>query len=397
MMGENMKKNILFVVDEREMGGVSVVLNDLVHKLDSNKYSIDILVLHNKGNMLNDLPDHVNMFYGTSYFEAIDYTIKEVLKMKNLSLLMKKVHVVFDLKTGFIKKSIQRERKKIIHKDYDCEIAFKDGFTALFVGYGNCVNKIHWLHCSYKTFNPNAKYEDLFKKVLPLFNHIIGVSDNVVKEFNDIYHLENITETIPVVIDVERIKRFSQKPSIFNINENMLNIVVIGRCHPVKGYDRLFDVIKRLKKDNILSNVHFTVFGDGPLFEHLKSRLINESLDDVISMKGAVLNPYAELKNYSLLLLPSYSEAFGTVISEAFILDIPVLATETSASLMSVKKGINGEICENSDEELYRSLKNLIQHPDVIDRWKNNLKDFNYDNFKLLKRIEAVLDEGETI
>ena len=106
MMGENMKKNILFVVDEREMGGVSVVLNDLVHKLDSNKYSIDILVLHNKGNMLNDLPDHVNMFYGTSYFEAIDYTIKEVLKMKNLSLLMKKIHVVFDLKTGFIKKSI---------------------------------------------------------------------------------------------------------------------------------------------------------------------------------------------------------------------------------------------------------------------------------------------------
>ena len=392
-----MKKNILFVVDEREMGGVSVVLNDLVHTLDSHKYNIDILVLHNKGNMLNDLPDHVDIFYGTPYFEAIDYTISEVIKMKKFPLLMKKVRIVFDLKTGFIKQSIQRERKKLIHKQYDVEVAFKDGFTALFVGYGNCMNKIHWLHCSYKTFNPNAKYENLFKKVLPLFDHIVGVSVNVVKEFNEIYHLEKITETIPVVMDVERIKKLSQESSVFSVNEDKLNIVLIGRCHPVKGYDRLFDVIMRLKDENMLGNAHFTIFGDGPLFTHLKERISNEKLNGVISMKGAISNPYAELKCYSLLLLPSFSEAFGTVISEAFILDIPVLATETSASLMSVKKGVNGEICENSDEGLYQSLKQLIQHPDAIDQWKNNLKNFNYDNSKILKRIETIFDEGEKI
>lgn len=54
-----MKKELLFVVDEREMGGVSVVLNDLVHLLNPSKYDIDILVLHDKGHMLEDLPDNV--------------------------------------------------------------------------------------------------------------------------------------------------------------------------------------------------------------------------------------------------------------------------------------------------------------------------------------------------
>ena len=346
-----MKKNILFVVDEREMGGVSVVLNDLVHTLDSHKYNIDILVLHNKGNMLNDLPDHVNMFYGTPYFEAIDYTISEVIKMKKFSLLMKKVRIVYDLKTGFIKQSIQRERKKLIHKQYDVEVAFKDGFTALFVGYGNCMNKIHWLHCSYKTFNPNAKYENLFKKVLPLFDHIVGVSVNVVKEFNEIYHLEKITETIPVVMDVERIKRLSQESSVFSVNEDKLNIVLIGRCHPVKGYDRLFDVIMRLKDENMLGNAHFTIFGDGPLFTEIQNKVNKLGLQDDVIFVGAVENTSKYYSAFDCLLFPSLFEGLPFTLVEAQASGLKIFASECITRSVNITNTIE-----------YIDLQKGVQH-----------------------------------
>ena len=135
-------KDILFVVDERRMGGVSILLEDMLNKFDYSKFNIDVLVLHNNGTRLNNLPKNVNIIYGTKYFDAVDLTIGEVLRSKNLSLIFKKVRLVVEMQTGLIKKRIIKERKKILKKDYDTEVAFKDGFTALFVGFGNCKNKI---------------------------------------------------------------------------------------------------------------------------------------------------------------------------------------------------------------------------------------------------------------
>lgn len=391
-----MKKELLFVVDEREMGGVSVVLNDLVHLLDSKLFQIDILVLHNKGNMLQQLPKNTRLIYGTPYFSAIDYSLSQVLHKKDLSLIMKKLRVIFDLKTGFIKKRIVKERKKIINKKYDVEIAFKDGFCALFTAYGNSPKKIHWLHCAYKTFNPNVNYPTLFQDALKRFDHIVGVATNVVKEFNELYHLENKTEVVPVAMDVERIQSLASQPSKFEVDEKKLNFVCVGRSHPVKGYDRLFDVISRLKKENQLQDVCFHIFGDGPLYEHLLKRIHDENLESCIQMYGSVTNPYAEMKQHHCLLLPSFSEAFGTVISEAFILGVPVLATDTSASQMSIKHSMNGWICENSEQGIYDELLFLIQHPEELLKGKDYLKDFEYDNQKILGRITQLLtDKGE--
>ena len=148
-----MKRNVLFVVDEKRMGGVSVLLEDILNMINIKNYSIDVLVLHNNGSMLNNLPKDVNIIYGTSYFEAIDYTLKEVLKSGDFKRIYHKIKIILDMKTGNIKNTIIRERKKILNKNYDVEIAFKDGFTALFTIFGNSKTKIHWLHYEYKKKN----------------------------------------------------------------------------------------------------------------------------------------------------------------------------------------------------------------------------------------------------
>lgn len=385
-----MKKKLLFVVDERKMGGVSVVLTDMIHFLDKDKYEIDVLVLHNKGNMLSDLGENVNLIFGSTYFEAIDYTIGEVLKTKSIKLIFKKIRVVFDLKTGFIKQSIKRTRKKCVRKKYDVEIAFKDGFTALFTAYGDTPKKVHWLHCAYKTNNPNEKYEKLFKSILPQFDKIVGVATNVVKEFNEIYHLEDITEVIPVAMDTERIITLSKDNAKTILNKNKINIAVVGRAHPVKGYDRMIKVFSSLNNNNLLDNACVHIYGDGPLFHNILSLIKNLSLEKFIFMNGAVANPYKEMKEFDFLLLPSYSEAFGTVISEAFIVGLPVLATRTSASEMSIKEGYNGWICENNENAIYLKLEEIIQNQNEIDKCKDNLKKFNYNNEKILNRIEEL-------
>lgn len=386
-----MKKNILFVVDEREMGGVSVVLTDVIHFLNKDLFNIDILVLHDRGEMLSNLPEHVTMYFGTPYFDTIDYTIGEVIKMHSIKKLWRKTRVVFDLKTGRVKKRIQKERKKIIQKNYDVEIAFKDGYTAIFTACGDTPEKVHWLHCDYKTNNPNLKYPQLFEELLPKFDYIIGVATNVANSFNETYHLDTKAEVIPVAMDTQRILSLSKSKPMVMLNKDKLNIVVVGRAHPVKGYERMIEVFDKLNQEKRMNNVEIHVFGDGPLFTQIKELIHARNLSDKVRMEGTISNPYAEVKNYDFLLLPSYSEAFGTVISEAHILGVPVLATQTAASEMSIKDGINGWMCENSEEGLYDSLKELLHSPQEISKCKHNLKTFQYDNSKILKRIEDIL------
>ena len=238
-----MKKSLLIVVDERRMGGVSILLEDMLNLGVFSDYDTDILVLHNNGTRLEDV--NANVIYGTKFFNTIDLTIKEVLKTKKINLIFSKVRLVFDMKTGLIKKRIVRERKKILNKRYDVEIAFKDGFTAIFTAFGDSLKKIHWLHYEYGQSNPNIKYNKLFNELLPKFDKIIAVSEGVKKAFCDFYKINDV-EVIPNIVNVQKIKDLSQKNSLIKYEPGKLNVVLVGRIHPVKGYDRFLNVVKRL-------------------------------------------------------------------------------------------------------------------------------------------------------
>ncbi len=387
-----MKRNILFVVDEKRMGGVSVLFETIISLMDISNYNIDLLVLHNNGEMFKNLPSSINIIYGSSYFEAIDYTMKEIIKKKSLKLLLKKIKVVLDMKTGHIENVIKKERKKILTKKYDVEIAFKDGFTALFTAFGDSKRKIHWLHYEYKKTNPNGKYDKLFKKILPTFDKIVAVSDNVKKCFNDIYHLDDKVIVIYNVVNGEKIIELSKEESNVLLDSNELNLVSVGRLHEMKGYDRLIDTIYKLKSDGIFDNVKLRIYGDGPLFESLNQKISDLKLTNDIFLMGSVMNPYKYIKNSDLFILSSIYEPFGLVIVESLTLGVPVLATLNSATDKLISNDYNGLIVENSLDGLYSGLKKIIENKEILKKYKNNLTNYFYDNNEQLNKIKQILD-----
>lgn len=387
-----MKRNVLFVVDEKRMGGVSVLLEDILNMINIKNYSIDVLVLHNNGSMLNNLPKDVNIIYGTSYFEAIDYTLKEVLKSGDFKRIYYKIKIILDMKTGNIKNTIIRERKKILNKNYDVEIAFKDGFTALFTIFGNSKTKIHWLHYEYKKTNPNAKYDKLFKRILPKFDKIIAVSEGVEQAFNKIYHLENKTSIIPNLVNTDKIIKKSKEKSDVILSKSDINFVSVGRLHIQKGYDILIEVVHDLNKSNFLpKNFKLRIYGDGPEKFTLNSLIRKYHLEDKIYLLGKVMNPYKYVKNSDLFILPSRYEPFGLVIIESMTLGVPVLATENHATSKIIQNRKNGYITENSYQGIYEGLKYLLENFQELKKYKKNLKEYKYDNSAIIKSIEGVL------
>lgn len=384
-------KNILFVVDERRMGGVSILLEDMMKFIDLSNKNIDILVLHNNGDRLENLGNNINVIYGSKYFDAVDLTIKEAIKTKKIMTIIRKAMLVFDMKTGLIKHKILRERKKILNKKYDIEIAFKDGFTALFVAFDSTSKKIHWLHYDYKISNSNAKYDKLFKKILPKFDKIIAVSEGVMNDFNNIYNLQNKTKVIPNLIDTNKI--IEKSKSTIETKKSNLEIISVGRLHYMKGYDRFIDAISRLNKEGYLNQVSFKIYGDGPEKINLKNKILDLNLNQIVKLEGKTDNPYKYMKNADLFVLSSVYEPFGLVIIEALTLGTPVIATENSATNKLIKNNVNGLIVENSIDGIYLGLKEILTNKEKLNLLKSNAEKFDYttENEKIIKELNDLL------
>ena len=380
--------NVLFVVDEKKMGGVSILLEDILPQVEAK--NVDLLILHNNGSRLNKIKG-VNIIYGTKFFEIIDISFKDILKSKNIINILKKIVLFFDMKTGLIKNKILKERKKIIKRKYDIEIAFKDGFCAIFTAYGNTPKKIHWLHYDYKNFNPNIKYKKLFNNILPKFDKIVAVSEKVGVDFNEIYHLDDRTIIIPNYINVDRIKK-SLVDSKKN-NSKKLSFICVGRLHQIKGYDRLIKVFHQLHLNNKIEDVLLEIYGDGPEKDRIIKMIKEFSLENIIKIKGQIDNPYKKMQQADMLILPSYFESFGIVIVESMTCGTPVLACKTSATSELIKDGYNGIEVENSYNGLFKGLCNILENKNIIKRLSKNLLSYDYNkkNDETINKINNLL------
>ena len=126
------KKKILFVNDEMRMGGVARVLNTLMLSLPKDKYEVDLLVLHKQGMLLDEVPEGIHVIEGTTFFRPVDESLEFLVKGGHVFETLRKLRLLFYMKTGLIKSKIKKERKKILHKKYDVEVAAKEGFCTIF-------------------------------------------------------------------------------------------------------------------------------------------------------------------------------------------------------------------------------------------------------------------------
>ena len=368
------KRNILFVVDERKMGGVSILLSDILKKIRIDKYNIDLLILHDNGDCLKDLPKSINIIYGTPFFEGVDITIKEAIKSMNIKKIGKK---------------IIRERKKILNKKYDVEIAFKDGFCTVFTAYGDSKKKVQWMHSDYSMHDSTGNYRSLFMDILHKYDVTICISKSVLERYKEKYDIEK-KEVIYNLIDKDKIINKSKEEDI-HFDSDKINLISVGRIHHMKGYDRLVDVLHHLDIDKKLDNVIVRIIGDGPDFPLVENKIHEYHLEDKVLLLGQMDNPFPYVKASDFFLMCSRYEPFGLVILEAMILGVPVLSMDV-ASIREIMSNDFGLIYDNSEEGLYNGINEIINNPQKREKLKKNLEKYEYDIQKIIKQIENLLD-----
>lgn len=382
------KKQILFVNDEMQMGGVARVLNTLMAALPKDKYDIDLLVLHKEGMLLKEIPEHVHVIEGSSFFKPVDQSLDLLWQEKDLKGVAAKLRLLAYMKTGAIKNKIRKERRKMLNKQYDVEVAAKEGFCTIFTAYGDSKKKINWVLTDYSVCNYSRNHMPLVKKALEHIDLNIADSEKAMIAYETVFHVSNGI-TIHNLMDIDKIKRNLELDDGSEINgTDGPNIITVARFHPQKSIDRLLIA----SHETYISGNHHTLYliGGGEEEEKLRSMVKEMNMDNVVFL-GYRQNPYADMAKADLYVSSSLYEGFATVISESLIVGTPVLATEVSGAREQITKPEHGWVVENTQKGLTEGLKNALSSIGDLKDMKIFLKGYEYPNEEILEEFMKVL------
>ncbi|WP_067149385.1 glycosyltransferase [Pseudotamlana agarivorans] len=374
-------KKILFFIESLAGGGAEKVLTDLVSNLNPKKYEITVCSLINTG-VYNE------------YLNTI-CTYKSILPEKtNLSVLGR---INYNIKYNLLRKLPASLVYKYMFKEkYDVEIAFIEGFATKVIGHSTNPNskKIAWVHIDlFDNHWTKTEYKNIDEeiKVYKNFDEIICVAESVKEAFKKRFGITRHVSVKYNPIDRENIISKS-KEHLSEISKNSkCRLVTVGRLEHQKGYDRLLEVVSKLKKDNLSFEVW--IVGDGSKRMELESYIQNNELEDYIKLCGFQNNPYKYISQADAFVCSSRTEGFSTVVTEALILGKPVIATNCSGMTELLGDNEYGIITNNNTEDLYLGIKRLIEDNQTLEHYKSKSQErsTNFDIAKITEKIEAIL------
>lgn len=344
-----MKKKILFVIHDLHHGGAEKVLVNLVNHMDQERFDISILALFGGGVNEQFLSPEVRLLHGHSHSIPGNSKIMKLFSPKQLF-------------------------RHYIKEKYDIIVSYLEGPSARIVS--GCPDDgtklVSWIHCTIKSSKEAAIGFRSFKEARQCYQKFdchVFVSNGVKNAFS-----KQISVATPCVLyntmDSEEIKTRSQEPVKGQaFPKDTYKLVAVGKLEPVKGFDRLLHIHKRLLLEDHLP-VHLYLLGEGSERKSLEEWTAENNLQDSVIFLGYQTNPYKYIAACDLFVCSSYAEGFSTAATEALIIGTPVITTRVSGMEEMLGENEYGIIAENSEEGLYCAIKQMLTSPELLQKYK---------------------------
>lgn len=379
-MPSDKKIKILFRHHSMEMGGVEKVLLSLLNHLDPDKFEMTVCLTLNQGRLRNEIPKHVRKLYLTDGKE--DFSGNPLLK--KIQLLARRIK----LKKLKANPAIA---DRLINDAFDVEIGmdYRD-YDAVLNSTNKKSKKIGWFHSEINvpTFQPAVSG---VLKSFPKFDHIVYCSHKIKKMMHQYDpDLKYPAESVIInPIPIEEIKKKAKaEPELFPEEPVFVSI---GRLDSRKGHHKLIEAHKRLIDEGFHHSI--IIIGEGDEMKNLTSLADKYNVENTFILKGNQMNPYPYIRKADYFILPSETEARPLVITEALILQKPIIATNVGDVGLMIKDRETGYLINYEVNEMYSAMKAFLTDFDLINHIRKNLTDIEsqFDNQRIFNSIEEMI------
>lgn len=302
--------NICFFMEDLNIGGVETVSLKLIEYFTlSNDFNVSVVCLSNTGDLKDKFHKVTKVYeYSSSlelsYFDVVIFTKGGLSRFyRKFKLDIYKIaiqHVPIDLpNSSFFLNFVRKIGAKFLYNRMDRVITVSKGIEE------NLISKLN-----------------LDKKLIcTIYNPVISEEINCqaqefIPEYNDYY-------------------------------------ICVGRLHYQKGYDKLINIIREVKK--LHPKIKVLIVGGGELQDVINKSIESNDLVENIILLGSLKNPYPYIKKSKAILLTSRWEGLPTVLVEASHLDIPIISFDCRYGPSELTdNGRFGVLVENNNEHLFK-------------------------------------------
>ena len=347
--------SVLFLIPTLDRGGAENVLVDLVNHMDQSKFQITVQTLFDE----NSQKDRLR--------EGIEYKTFLYHQFHGNSRLMARIPA-------------RLLYKLIVGKRYDVVVSYLEGPTTHIIS--GCPYKdskrIAWIHSALDTerglsagFSSKAAAVKAYKK----FDRVVFVAESVKSRIEETAEtiFENSCVLYNTINSKEIFERSKEETIGFSFPKDEFCIVSTGKITPVKGYDRLARIQKRLRDSGY--HTHIFILGEGKDKGAIEEYVIKNELSDSFTFLGFQENPYKYLAMADLFVCSSRREGFSTSVSEALIIGVPVVSTNCSGAYELLGENNDyGVVTENNTMALFKGIKTILDDPKQLRRYQKQAK-----------------------
>lgn len=365
-------KKTLFLIHDLGQGGAEKVLVNLVNNMDRSKFDISVTALFGGGVNEQFLAPDI-------HFHAV--FPKEVPGNSKLMKLLTPTQL----------------HRMCVKEHYDIEVSYLEGPSARVISGCSDANTklVSWIHVEQHTMerlSGSFRSEREARKCYDHFDKTVCVSQYVHDDFCRILNFQKSCHVLYNTVESEKILANANDAAPELMDDENMRLMAVGTLKESKGYMRLLSIIKRLRDERY--SIHLYILGIGPLQQEMERFIQANNLQEAVTLLGYQTNPYKYVSKCDLFVCASFAEGFSTAATEALIVGTPVCTVEVSG--MKEMLGEHNEwgiVTENSEEALYQGIKDLLDHPDKLARYKEKAiergKTFSTEN--TVRAVEDML------
>ena len=399
-----MNKRLCIAIHYMEIGGAEISLIGLLQALDYTKVEVDLFVYSHQGELMDFIPQSVNLLPEIPEYAQIERPVKEVVK------------------NGYWHIAFARLKAKWLYRQYARKKHPKDG-AAIFQYIDNAVNpylpslkhfgeydlaisflmphgivlnkvkakkKVAWIHTDYTKIDTNAELE------FPIWNgydHIAAISEEAAKAFMTIHpQLKDKVIVVENILSPAFVRERAKASSIEDIKKEMpceddeVCILSVGRFSEAKNYDNVPDICRRIIEKGV--KVKWFIIGFGGNEALIRQRINEQGMERNVIILGKKTNPYPYMLHCDIYAQPSRYEGKSVTVREAQMLGKPVVITNYPTAPSQVKDGVDGIIVPLDNEGCANGIAALIKNKEKQNAIRQYLYTHDFGNEQYARIIE---------
>lgn len=344
--------HVLFLVESLAGGGAEKVLSDLIRGLDKNRFDVTVCTVVDCGPHRDEVKRHARY--------------RTIVGGKGLLYRLKYALVYRVLPARWIYRSW-------IAGDYDVEVAFTEGFPTRLLAASpkKKAALVAWVHVDLETrpWTQGLVFRTLEEErnAYARFQKVVCVSGTVRKAFERRFGAHPGSVVLLNPVNREQVLAMAAMKSDVPPRRRF-RFLSVGRLEKEKGFDRLLAAFGRLWRN--ACDAELIILGEGPQRAALERQADDLGISSALQMPGYKENPYPWMSSADLFVCSSRCEGMSTVVTEALVLGIPVLAVECSGIREQLGGGTYGRIVANDTDALFGGLEDFVSGREPIEQWR---------------------------